>query len=64
MMRSGWSRLNRELAGAAPFSVETLTAAELDVVVGGGPPPSDHDYIDSNTTSQCHVDGNNEPGTS
>jgi len=56
------------VAGAsrsASFPVEVLTAAELDAVFGGN---LMMDSLDAEgcscTVSQCHMDGNNEPGTS
>lgn len=53
-----------QLRKAPKFSIEVLTAAELDIVVGGGPFSNDDSLDCSNTVSQCHIDGNNEPGTS
>ena len=56
--------LNEKLMGAPAFKIEVLTAAELDSVAGG---PFEDNQISGDcscTVSQCHVDGNNEPGTS
>jgi hypothetical protein len=56
-------KLSDELKSARNLDIEVLTAAELDVVVGGGPFSGDS-ISDSSCTSQCHVDGNMETGTS
>jgi hypothetical protein len=56
-------KLSGELKGARNLGIEVLTSAELDIVVGGGP-FSGNDYNDSQCVSMCHVDGNDEPGTS
>lgn len=53
------------LIGAPPFKIEVLTAAELDSVAGGEFSSEANLGGDcSCTVSQCHIDGNNEPGTS
>jgi hypothetical protein len=56
--------LSDQLRRAPKFSIEVLTAAELDIVVGGGPFNGDDSLDCSCTVSQCSSDGNNEPGTS
>lgn len=53
------------LAGTSAFGFEVLTSAELDAVAGGDLSDSALDADGcSCTVSQCHIDGNNEPGTS
>jgi hypothetical protein len=52
--------------GLPPFKIQVLTPAELDSVAAGGP-FSENDVLGGDCSccvSQCHVDGNNEPGTS
>lgn len=54
------------LKGMPAFGIEVLTAAELDAVAGGEFYSNDATLGGdcSCTVSQCHIDGNNEPGTS
>lgn len=59
MTEESLARLNSALGGAAPSGIEVLTATELDAISAGGPFSAD-----SACVSQCHVDGNDEPGTS
>jgi len=55
------STLHKELKSAPPFDPQILSPRELDAVAGGcGLVISDDT---TGTTSVCHVDGNNEPGT-
>lgn len=68
MAHSETMRLSDTLKHAAPLRMQILTGAELDAVSGGddmnatiGDGSTEHH---SATTSQCHIDGNNEPGTS
>ena len=61
MTEAGGLTLNGELP---PFKIQVLTAAELDAVAAGGPFLSKNEVDCSCCVSQCHVDGNNEPGTS
>lgn len=57
--------LNKDLNGAPPFSIQVLTAAELSTVAAGGPFYEENEFGGcSCCVSQCHVDGNMEPGTS
>ena len=49
------TELNTALKDSENFFAEVLTSEELWLVSGAG---------NSNTTSQCSTDGNNEPGTS
>jgi hypothetical protein len=56
--------LNDQLRNAPKFAFEVMTAAELDIVVGGGPFSNEDGYNGSNTISQCATDGQNEAGTS
>ena len=44
--------------------IEVLSAEELNQIAAGGFFSADSAGGDSSCTSQCHVDGNDEPGTS
>lgn len=63
MREESLAMLNSSLGGAAPRGIEILTAAELDSISAGTFTIS-REAGDSSCVSQCHVDGNNEPGTS
>ena len=54
-------RLSDSLKAAAPFKMQVLSAAELDMVSGGVEELLSDDC--SCTVSACHKDGNDEPGT-
>ena len=64
MTHSGIAKLSEELTSAPPFKMEVLTAAELDAVSGGWEEGQGYSADSSVCTSQCHVDGNMETGTS
>jgi hypothetical protein len=55
--------LSDQLRRAPKFTIEVLTAAELDIVVGGGP-FGGGEVLNSTTVSMCAADGNEETGSS
>lgn len=61
MREESLTMLNSSLGGA-PRGIQILTAAELEAVSAGL--TSFPQFATSSCVSQCHVDGNNEPGTS
>jgi hypothetical protein len=59
-----FTSLSDSLKGAAPFRLQVLSAADLDLVSGGLDSIRTINGDCSCTVSQCSTDGNDEPGTS